>query len=81
MLSIFVSETLTSFLKVTKAVQELIESGRKKLETASKHQEEQNKIHTDIGKKRKVAFEKLFKTTGPNLYLLCLAIRHTSLLL
>ena len=40
---------------------ELIDAATKKLEVASKHREEQSKIRTDIGKKRKIAFNKLFK--------------------
>ena len=46
--------------------QDLIEASKNKLETASKHRQEQNIIRTDTGKKRKVAFEKLFKTVKKN---------------
>ena len=40
---------------------EMIEAATNKLQTASKHREEQNKIKTDLKKKRKIAFNKLFK--------------------
>lgn len=41
---------------------EMISAATKKLESASKHREEQSKVRIEIGKKRKTAFEKLFKT-------------------
>ena len=39
----------------------LIEAATNKLQAASRHREEQNKIRTDIKKKRKTAFSRLFK--------------------
>ena len=41
---------------------ELFEVATKKLEATSKHQEQQSKVRVDIGKKQKIAFNKLFKT-------------------
>lgn len=45
-----------------KVSRELVEAATKKLETASQHREAQTKIRVDIGKKRKIAFNKLFKS-------------------
>ena len=39
----------------------LIEAATNKLQAASRHREEQNKIRTDIKKKPKTAFSRLFK--------------------
>ena len=44
-----------------KVSRELVETATEKLETASQHRVAQKKMRVGIGKKRKIAFTKLFK--------------------